>query len=252
MHSSVGASFWSIMHSHHNSSPWIFDPISCSYCRKRSSLCDSGWKLAIVIAWLCLSVSWRHNGQAWQILLLAADVHFSSWFGRQNHFHASGAQLLNAVFNKGSQLPNLGLTRCHLTCLWAFFFNPLPPMPIPCDACHSIRTPWGLPAKWQKDHRRPWLLERLVRVPKNTSHILVDYPSNISQKKGILKIKNPTLAAQCTSRVCTENNQPNTHGAKSTRKGTTNRCVLVGYVQQGVRVWGSKNKIKIRFIVAPQ
>jgi hypothetical protein len=33
--------------------------------------------------------------------------------------------------------------------------------------------------------------------PKNTSNILVDYPSNISQKKGILKIKNPTLAAQC-------------------------------------------------------
>jgi hypothetical protein len=33
---------------------------------------------------------------------------------------------------------------------------------------------------------------------KNTSHILVDHPSNISQKKGILKIKiKPTLAAQC-------------------------------------------------------
>jgi hypothetical protein len=41
---------------------------------------------------------------------------------------------------------------------------------------------------------REWVLGH---VAKNTSHILVDYPSNISQKKGILKIKNPTLAAQC-------------------------------------------------------
>jgi hypothetical protein len=35
-------------------------------------------------------------------------------------------------------------------------------------------------------------------LAKNTYHILMDYPSNISQKKGILKIKNKTtLAAPC-------------------------------------------------------
>jgi hypothetical protein len=39
--------------------------------------------------------------------------------------------------------------------------------------------------------------ERGTNESKNTSHILVDYPSNISQKKEILKIKNPTLATPC-------------------------------------------------------
>jgi hypothetical protein len=71
---------------------------------------------------------------------------------------------------------------------------------------------------------------------KNTAQILVEYRSNISKKGNPKNKKNPALAVHATSRVCTKNKEPNTHSAISTRKGTTNRCVLVGYVQQGVRV----------------
>jgi hypothetical protein len=55
-----------------------------------------------------------------------------------------------------------------------------------CEGQHDMITI----SHHRPQHFRPW-------IPKNASHILVDYPSNIHQKKGILKIKNPTLAAQC-------------------------------------------------------